>query len=866
MLRKIALLALLALLITPVTGHALGLGEIRVTSALNQPLEAEIALTAVRAGELDSLQIRLAAPESFARVGLDRPFILTQLRFEVGENAQRQPVIKVSTNEPVREPFLNFLVEASWARGRLLREFTVLLDPPVLMPATVTPVRVPEAARQQPLAERTSQPYTAPRSTMPTERWSQASGTYGPVQRAETLWSIAERVRPDGVSNSQMMLAILDANPDAFEGNINFLKAGYVLRIPDRTEVGRRSAAEAMAEVSRQNQAWRSGEVGDFRVSQSGPTAADSRLRLLTPETTGTGTDPAGQVGATGDSELRRQLETARQQLEDERVARENLAERLVELEGEAADLRRRLEIRDSELAAIGDRPVVEAEEPAAPRERPTPTPTPVVEPEDDGVMGMIANPLVLAVLLGVPVIGAIVFFALRRRREASAAHDAMAPLEEPEADDDATQMGDDEATQFAVSTQEEQEPEQYDEPAAMPEPEPEPETEPEAPADDDPMTASAIMELDEGDPTSEADFHLAYGLYDQAAELMEGAIKQHPDRVPYLVKLLEIYFAWGKADEFVKHARDGKDKLEAAGEWGNVAILGRQMAADEELFSASSSTMGATRSDLDLDFAGGGDGDSGGEAEVMDGGTGMFDATTPEDDFTSAFDAPVEEEAATEPEAEAAPASGDDGMEFDLGDFELPETDGGEEATPTTDKGTEILDLDALEEIEDAPTGKHAGPTEDTEVVDLDAMVLDMEDGGSDDVGEKTTFTQDEGSFDDATMEIDLDTALASLGEDSDDDEKTTFDVSGDLDSESGDSVDELGDLSLDFDGMLDDDSASSGAEEEASTGSDSRLDLARAYIDMGDADGARSLLQEVMEEGDENQKKEAKELLDLL
>ena len=113
--------------------HALGLGNIEMLSALNQPLQAEIELLSVREGETDGMIATLGSQEAFLRAGLDRPFILTQLRFNVRQRGDGTPYIEVSSKKPIVEPFLNFLIEVDWPRGRLVREYTVLLDPPVFM-------------------------------------------------------------------------------------------------------------------------------------------------------------------------------------------------------------------------------------------------------------------------------------------------------------------------------------------------------------------------------------------------------------------------------------------------------------------------------------------------------------------------------------------------------------------------------------------------------------------------------------------------------------------------------------------------------------------------------------------------------------
>ena len=135
--RLVPILALLAIWM-PVAGYALGLGNISMNSALNQPLDAEIELLAVQRGDLDNLVVRLGSQADFDRVGADRAFFLTKIKFNVEEKPNGTPFIRLTTAQTVTEPFLDFVVEARWPRGRVLREFTVLVDPPVF--DTSTPV------------------------------------------------------------------------------------------------------------------------------------------------------------------------------------------------------------------------------------------------------------------------------------------------------------------------------------------------------------------------------------------------------------------------------------------------------------------------------------------------------------------------------------------------------------------------------------------------------------------------------------------------------------------------------------------------------------------------------------------------------
>jgi pilus assembly protein FimV len=284
---------------------AVGLGDIHLDSALNEPLRAEIELLAATPEELSGLTVTLASPDTFERYGIDRPFYLQQLAFNV-KSGPDGAVIQVRSASPITEPFLTFLVEATWSAGRLLREYTVLLDPPTYSPPAVqqpqtieaprraTPTDSARIERQQPVARPEPQPeprpaYTPPSTPAPTYEeapsvappttaetvpsyeeapsyeeppideeapssedaptydeepgyeapYSATEGSDYYVQRGDTLWGITTRLRPDTrLSMNQTMIAIYEANPQAFDGNINRLKAGVNLRIPSATTSG----------------------------------------------------------------------------------------------------------------------------------------------------------------------------------------------------------------------------------------------------------------------------------------------------------------------------------------------------------------------------------------------------------------------------------------------------------------------------------------------------------------------------------------------------------------------------------------------------------------------------------------------------
>ena len=311
MIRKYAVIATILWFATTSRAFALGLGGIEVQSALNDPFKAVIALTSATDNEIEEIKVSIASPRSFQQAGIPRPLILSSFRFKAERTAAGKPVIRISTRDPVHEPFLEFLVEAVWAKGRMVRQYTVLIDPPYTMQATpsapLTPVtRTPSAAAAAPEPApviSTPAPTPAPaisapaRAPVPVQAApaarAPASDNYGPIRRNETLWTIAKRLRPDsGISIEQMMLALQRANPDAFiKNNINNIKAGAVLAVPDREEILAMSVSDATREASRQNSEWKSARAAKTaeataQESTAGPATAvtETRLQLVAPD------------------------------------------------------------------------------------------------------------------------------------------------------------------------------------------------------------------------------------------------------------------------------------------------------------------------------------------------------------------------------------------------------------------------------------------------------------------------------------------------------------------------------------------------------------------------------------------------------
>ena len=262
MLRNRAVALILGLIASPLV-IALGLGSLQSKSSLNEPFTGRIEILGATEDDFDALKVGLASREQFDRAGILLNPLLYKLKFTLEESESGNNFISITSKDPVREPYLNFLVEMNWANGRLLQEYTVLLDPPLY-----------DSSRQQPQA-------VAPAPTMPAEAVDvvevvdvapsmpasadmMPSGPYmagreiGPMVETDTLWSIASLNRPDeSVSVQQMMLALLRENPGAFiEGNINLLRRGAILRLPEASSIALVSAGEAFEEVLRQHQLW----------------------------------------------------------------------------------------------------------------------------------------------------------------------------------------------------------------------------------------------------------------------------------------------------------------------------------------------------------------------------------------------------------------------------------------------------------------------------------------------------------------------------------------------------------------------------------------------------------------------------------
>ena len=320
--------AMALLLAVPGVALALGLGDIHVSSRLDQPLAAQIRVLDLAPGAVQSLTVRLASSRTFAQYGLNRPAYLDGARSRIVRTAEGQVVVHLTSSAPVTDPVLTLLLKASWDRGELIREYTLLLNPPLYVShpggqavGAIAPAVTASGQREGTIR----QPALAPAPPSPAPAVAAVSQVAAPsgrprsvqVRSGETLSGIASRIGGAAVGSGQAqqwMVAIYRANPQAFDHNMNLLRAGTVLSIPSRSSVAQVSPVSAWNTIRQQDQAWR-GASG--APSGSGP----GRLRLVAPQGSGGGASGGGSAGsgAGGVQALKAQVQALQSELAREK-------------------------------------------------------------------------------------------------------------------------------------------------------------------------------------------------------------------------------------------------------------------------------------------------------------------------------------------------------------------------------------------------------------------------------------------------------------------------------------------------------------------------------------------------------------------
>lgn len=406
-LRKLAVALLSVGVMLPGLGHALAVRDLQTKSALGEPFQGEIELVEVGDLNADEIKVSLATQEDFERLGVERVYFLTDLRFDVVVNAAGRSFVRITSSKPVREPFLDFVVRIAWPGNARLQGVTALLDPPVVADVspqdvqravTTTQFMQPEAVtpEPEPVAETTAEPPapvlppvpdaqvaaqpTPERQPQPEQPAAKQPEQPQPVPQpdsyrtrsGDTMWKVAEQLRPaTSVTVSQTMIALQRANPKAFAGeNINQLKRGQVLRIPSESQIREVSAQEAAASIREQNQEWRSTQAAApaikpvldaQQVNATAPevvakpavAAPKPEVKLLAAETSKAGASSAGKdQGAIKQAEAKK-LDENRVKAEAAKAEKAKLAAKVGALDSQVKANDKQLEVQNAKLAEL---------------------------------------------------------------------------------------------------------------------------------------------------------------------------------------------------------------------------------------------------------------------------------------------------------------------------------------------------------------------------------------------------------------------------------------------------------------------------------------------------------------------------------
>lgn len=931
MLRKLALSLAIAGALSATQANALGLGEIQVNSALNEPLDAEIRLLEVR--DLSPLQIqpRMADIDEFSLAGISKSSFLTNVDFDVQVSPDGTGRIRITSSAPIREPFLNFLVEVNWPSGRLVREYTLLLDPPVFDTAP-TPSRIqPAQARPapQPVQAVTQTepqlraPAGAPAASNIRTRMDPQSEIYVDVD--DTLWKLAMAHRPDSsISAEQMMLALQRKNPESFpSGNINMLKAGTVMKLPGLEEIRQLSKAQARAEVARQTQAWRSGRLTGTaetapapvqgsedagkpaEAEPAAPAEADGQLKVVTPQAE----NAAGEPEQTGDvpegepesaealsedsvegqpSEQEQMLAERNEELENRllltqesvaKVERENteLNEKIDAIASQIDKLQRLVELKDRELALMQQRLDQQATEQA---------------PEQPGLMDrLLQGPVYIAGLI-VAAVAFLLGLLFARRRKDAKPEQADADADEPESPEpqDSDTLPDMAVAGAAIAG--------AGAAAAVAV----------AAADEDDNVESVAEEpvVTEPNQTDEAlddlDLDMDLDLDDEAAGagLAEGETVSDEEFDLGVDEDLTL-----SADRVVPKplsAVDEGDEVDTALDdiLGSDSVAQSDVAPETDAFDNSLDDLlgegAAVAETAEAGSDASADTDQDDELGDLDFAVDAFD--TADDSSETVIDLPEDLEFDVSDPKAGAEATVAETDSDDLTGLSFATAETAQDGQPPEAEQEDFLDdFFAEDEVDSADEFARLDDASDDDVSPLTDEALEI------DTGENKLNLEIESEVPDQDLATELDSDLEMMlqdvaeeseseAESADDDadaplsapeaakqtpgqrveEELTANIAHDLDAEIDDLL-----------GSTDDEIAleESNAEElfgqeddpleslnllEGADEIETKLDLARAYIEMEDAGGAKDILNEIISEGTEQQRDEAQRLLDTL
>lgn len=906
---KLSILAA-AVMALPLGAHAAGLGKLSVLSALGQPLRAELDVTA-GADELNSLSARVASADVFRQANIEYASSLGSLRFTLEKRTGGQPYFRITSDRPISDPFLDFLVELNWSAGRLVREYTFLLDPPELklttQEAAAVPVTVPEAVKpaaevvQRPAREAVPEAKPPHREYRPVTASTATGGEGRLVKRGDTLGKIASERKPDGVSLDQMLVALFRGNPDAFDGgNMNRLKAGKILRMPGTDAVVATPTSEAkgiviaqavdfeayrkkLATLAASSHPVRDGAPQQAAAGKITPKVEDKaatvtgkdKLQVSRTEA-GKGSGTATGVGGRDEDAVTRDK------------ALKEAKSRVAELERNLADLKKLAEMKSQTAASMQQQAQVgKAASPDDPRtaERAGAAKAPEIQtPTQAGPSStsQVAKPPVKRSASPPSFVeenGSLVFgggglLALL------AGYFGFRTWQRKRADAASKQVSITDSSLYASSVFSASGGKHVDTGAA-------------AVATDFGLGTADDSDGHEAvDPVQEADVYLAYGRDAQAEEILLDALKQDPTRLAVHLKLLEVYAGRRAVPQFNTVATDLHAQTGGAGaEWEKALDLGRTLDPSNPLYGEVSATSAETLEsyepaaatvimpavepesavlqqeeppaslDFDLDLSGPAE-EAAPEtvAEQAESASAMEAETAPSLDFDLGLDAA---EAAPSAAAEPALAVAVADEEIASLDFELGEPESSKapaQATQSVDQSTvsatdsNVLDFDfdlgsSAEEPIPAPVAEVA----DDRMMDFD---LDMAPSGVEEqlVAPDETVRAEVAAAPSVDFDFDLDLSESAS-------ETSAAEASPIGSPNQLSPLPDLSGINLELDTPV---ASETGSElvkdrQEAAT----KLELAQAYEEMGDREGARELLQEVISEGSPAQQALARDKL---
>jgi pilus assembly protein FimV len=809
--------------------QALGVGRLTVQSALGESMRAEIDISSLTPDEASSLVVRIASPEAYRVAGVDYNLVLAGAQAVVVRRDDGRSVLRLSSNRAVQEPFIELIVELNWASGRLVREFTLLFDPPGRRPAAPVPAAAAVAPRMAaapvPMAAPATppRPRPAPRSLAPaapvspvTPRTVAAApaaparaAVAGPGQYAvvpgDTLYGVAGETRPAGVSLDQMLVGLYRANPDAFiDNNVNKLRAGAVLSLPSADEVSDVTSSDMRRLISAQ-----SIDFGAYRnrLAQGAPLAQAREPGRAAQGKVQAAVDDRKQSGAASPDKLK--LSGAAASAAEAQIAlaaerRENAA-RVADLTRNIEELKRLLQgataaapvatVAEASSAAPMPQPAASADVPAMTPEpaaapavtaaasrsaavTPAALPAPAAEASGSFIDGLASSPWLLPGGVLALLLAGLAAWRLRSRmRKAASETSFLESRMQPDSFFGAS-GGQHVDTRDASRTS----------------------------ASSMGYSLSQLDAIGDVDPVAEADVYLAYGRDLQAEEILKEALRTTPERMAVRTKLLEVYAKRRDSKGFELLATQLYALTGGVGaDWAKAQELGLQFDSDNPLYQPGGEP----------------------EAIVLDGDRVIVEPLGATTQPHSIF-APVTQS----PEDSRLPQFGATGFDLDL-DLGQPDPDP-ERAMDVTrpmasgaqrrvDPGLDFDFEDRATPAQrpDAPPAVAAPRTESTQ---LDSMRLDLDDGK----GDTTVAGGPDSLLDFGSFPMSESGALADAV-------PTT---PGHLDDTVFDQGDPLA----------------------------RKLELAEEFRQIGDIDGARDLLEEVVSKAAGTLRSKAQTMLDAL